>query len=187
MYFLDLPNTMKQHRHLSKFLSLILRHKPETIGLQLDENGWANVEELIQKINATGQSIDHELLNSIVVTNDKQRFAFNEDKTLIRASQGHSIEVELQLKETQPPAFLYHGTVDKYITAIKAEGLKKMSRQHVHLSSSKETATLVGSRRGKPVILIIDAPKMCEDGHLFYLSENNVWLTDCVPAQYIQF
>jgi putative RNA 2'-phosphotransferase len=177
----------KQLKHLSKFLSLILRHKPQTIGLQLNENGWANAEQLISKMNAHGTTLDAEILNLIVETNDKQRFAFNEDKTLIRASQGHSIEVELQLKETQPPALLYHGTVEKFIPLIKEEGLKKMSRQHVHLSNNKETANAVGSRRGKPIRLTIDAGKMNKEGHPFYLSQNNVWLTDHVPAQYISF
>jgi putative RNA 2'-phosphotransferase len=125
-------------------------------------------------MNAHGTTLDAEILNLIVETNDKQRFAFNEDKTLIRASQGHSIEVELQLKETQPPALLYHGTVEKFIPLIKEEGLKKKSRQHVHLSSNKETANAVGSRRGKPIRLIIEAGKMNNDGYPFYLSQNNV-------------
>jgi putative RNA 2'-phosphotransferase len=138
-------------------------------------------------MNAHGSALDAEILNLIVETNDKQRFAFNEDKTLIRASQGHSIEVHLQLSETQPPALLYHGTVEKFIPLIKEEGLKKMSRQHVHLSSNKETANAVGSRRGKPIRLIIEAGKMNKDGYPFYLSQNNVWLTDHVPVQYISF
>lgn len=177
----------KNLKHLSKFLSLILRHKPETIGLQLNENGWANVQELISKINQHNTGLDVELLNHIVETNDKKRFAFNEDKTMIRASQGHSVQVELNLKEMQPPEFLHHGTVQQYIAAIQKEGLKKMSRRHVHLSKDKETATKVGSRRGKPVILTINAAAMQTDGYTFFLSDNGVWLTDQVPVQYIQF
>ncbi|TWI83280.1 putative RNA 2'-phosphotransferase [Lacibacter cauensis] len=176
----------KNLKHLSKFLSLILRHKPETIGLQLNENGWANVQELISKINQHNTALDSETLNHIVETNDKKRFAFNEDKTMIRASQGHSVEVELNLKEMQPPQFLYHGTVQAFMEAIQKEGLKKMSRQHVHLSNNQETATKVGSRRGKPVILIINAAAMHADSYAFFLSDNGVWLTDHVPAQYIQ-
>jgi putative RNA 2'-phosphotransferase len=145
----------KQLKHLSKLLSLVLRHQPEHIGLTLNENGWANVEELIEKVNSKGNSIDFVLLQTVVDTNDKKRFTFNEDKTLIRASQGHSIEVELNLKEQRPPQFLYHGTVQKFLEAIKKEGLQKMSRQHVHLSKDKETAVKVASRRGVPVILIV--------------------------------
>lgn len=177
----------KKLKQISKFMSLVLRHKPETIGLELDENGWANVQEMIDKMNATGAEVDIELLYTIVATNDKKRFAFNEDKTMIRANQGHSIEVELDLKEVQPPALLYHGTVEKFIDSIRMEGLKKMERQHVHLSKDITTATNVGNRRGKAIVLKIDAAKMHADGFAFYLSENEVWLTDEVPVQYIQF
>lgn len=177
----------KQLKQISKFMSLVLRHKPETIGLQLNENGWANVEEMIDKMNATGADVDIELIHTIVETNDKKRFAFNEDKTMIRASQGHSVEVELNLTEQQPPEFLYHGTIQESADIIQLEGLKKMTRQHVHLSQDKETAIKVGSRRGKPVILVVNAAAMHADGYRFYLSENEVWLTDEVPVQYIQF
>jgi putative RNA 2'-phosphotransferase len=176
----------KQIKHISKFMSLVLRHQPQEIGLQLNENGWANVQELVEKMNAHGIQIDETLLNTVVETNDKKCFAFNEDKTMIRASQGHSIEVELDLQTVIPPELLYHGTVEKFITAIQKEGLKKMNRQHVHLSKDKETAVKVGGRRGKPVILVINAAAMHAAGHAFYLSANEVWLTDEVPAQYIQ-
>jgi putative RNA 2'-phosphotransferase len=176
----------KNLKHISKFLSLVLRHKPETIGLQLNENGWANVQELIDKMTTSGTDLNIELINTIVETNDKKRFAFNDDKTMIRASQGHSVEVELNLKQVQPPEFLYHGTVSEALDAIREEGLKKMSRQHVHLSNDKETAAKVGSRRGKPIILIINAAAMTTGGYSFFLSDNGVWLTDHVPAQYIQ-
>jgi putative RNA 2'-phosphotransferase len=177
----------KDIKNISKFLSLVLRHAPETIHLQLDKNGWANVDELIEKWNQSGKKLDFELLEEVVETNDKKRFAFNEDLTRIRANQGHSIDVELNLNELQPTDFLYHGTVEKFIDAIQREGLQKMSRQHVHLSKDKETAVKVGSRRGKPIILKVDAPKMFENGFKFYLSENKVWLTDFVPAEYIEF
>jgi putative RNA 2'-phosphotransferase len=176
----------KQLKHISKLLSLVLRHQPQHIGLTLNENGWASVTVLIEKINATGNTIDFALLQKVVDENDKKRFTFNEDKTMIRASQGHSIEVELDLKEVTPPDFLYHGTVAKNLTAIRSEGLKKMSRQHVHLSKDKETAIKVGSRRGAPVILTIQAGAMHAAGYTFYLSANEVWLTNEVPGIYLQ-
>ncbi|MFB9077778.1 RNA 2'-phosphotransferase [Flavobacterium procerum] len=172
---------------VSKFLSLVLRHSPEKIGLKLDENGWADVKELIAKCNKKGNRMDAELLDYVVENNDKKRFAYNEDKTKIRASQGHSISVELNLAETEPLEYLYHGTVGKFMESIRNEGLKKMSRQHVHLSKDKETATKVGSRRGTPQILTVRSGAMFRDGFKFYLSENNVWLTDEVPSKYIQF
>ncbi|RZJ56112.1 MAG: RNA 2'-phosphotransferase [Flavobacterium sp.] len=177
----------KEIKSTSKFLSLVLRHSPETIHLKLDENGWANVDELITKCNQHQKKLDLELLNIVVETNDKKRFAFNEDKTKIRASQGHSIEVELNLQEVLPLEFLYHGTIEASIDGIKEKGLQKMSRQHVHLSKDKETAIKVGSRRGKPIILKVEARRMQEEGFKFYLSENEVWLTDEVPVKYIEF
>jgi putative RNA 2'-phosphotransferase len=171
----------------SKFLSLVLRHAPEKIQLQLDENGWANVNELISQCNKFHKKLNLELLEHVVDTNDKKRFAFNDDKTKIRASQGHSISVDLNIKAVTPPDFLYHGTVDKFLEIIKKEGLKKMSRQHVHLSKDKETAIKVASRRGKPIILVVNTRQMQEDGFLFYLSENKVWLTNEVLSKYIIF
>ncbi|WP_202700517.1 RNA 2'-phosphotransferase [Flavobacterium sp. UGB4466] len=179
----------KTAKSVSKFLSLVLRHSPETIGLNLDENGWADVEELIIKCNKNGSQnqMTAELLDYVVENNDKKRFAFNEDKTKIRASQGHSISVELNLKEAEPSEFLYHGTVGKFMESIKLDGLQKMSRQHVHLSKDKETAIKVGSRRGAPQILTVRSGAMYRDGFQFYLSENNVWLTAEVPAKYIEF
>jgi putative RNA 2'-phosphotransferase len=174
-------------KSVSKFLSLVLRHSPEKIGLKLDENGWADVAELIAKCNKKGQKLNPELLDYVVENNDKKRFAYNDDKTKIRASQGHSISVELDLAETEPLDFLYHGTVGKFMESIRNEGLRKMNRQHVHLSKDKETAIKVGSRRGAPQILTIRSGAMFKDGFKFYLSENNVWLTDEVPAKYIEF
>jgi putative RNA 2'-phosphotransferase len=170
---------------ISKFLSLVLRHKPEEIGLSLDENGWASVQELMEKMNEKGISINMELLDAIVETNDKKRFAFNEDKTRIRASQGHSIDVDLNMEPAEPPAFLYHGTGEKNLSLILATGIKKMNRQHVHLSKDKETAVTVGSRHGKPVVLTVRSGQMHTDGIKFYLSANGVWLTEFVDVKYI--
>jgi putative RNA 2'-phosphotransferase len=170
---------------ISKFLSLVLRHKPAEIDLQLDKNGWAGVEELIEKMNQRGFSINKAIINEIVDTNDKRRFAFNEDKTMIRASQGHSLSFDLNLAEATPPDILYHGTSTRFLESIFKNGLQKQSRQHVHLSTTIQTASAVGARHGKPVILIVNAKAMLEAGHKFYLSANKVWLTDFVPVSFI--
>lgn len=172
-------------KRISKLMSLILRHQPSVIGAKLDENGWLDVDELIEGINKKGIRLTMDSLMEVVETNDKKRFAFNEDQTRIRANQGHSVEVNVQLKEAIPPATLYHGTVEKFLHPILKDGLKPMSRLHVHLSADLETATKVGSRRGKPVILKVDTESMLNDKHVFYLSENGVWLTDVVPSEYI--
>ncbi len=166
-------------------MSFVLRHKPQEIGLMLEEHGWAYVQELIDKMNANGFVINFDILNTIVETNDKKRFTFNEDKTLIRANQGHSIEVELNLQQTVAPDILYHGTADKFLESILKIGLQKQNRQHVHLSTTIEIARTVGSRHGKPIVLSVDAKAMQEAGFIFYLSENAVWLTETVPALYI--
>jgi putative RNA 2'-phosphotransferase len=170
---------------LSKFLSYVLRHRPGKINLAPDKNGWVATDELIEKANQHGMALDIETLYRVVAENDKQRFAFNQDKTRIRASQGHSIQVELDLQPAVPPKILYHGTVEKFMNAIGREGLKKMNRQHVHLSAGVATASKVGGRRGKPVILTIQAGLMHAAGFVFYISENGVWLTDAVPPEYI--
>ncbi|MEO6253169.1 MAG: RNA 2'-phosphotransferase [Ferruginibacter sp.] len=175
------------HKHISKFLSLVLRHKPEEIDLKLDSNGWADTDVLIEKLKNRGFDIDFELLEEVVTGNDKQRFSFNEDYSAIRANQGHSVDIDLALDPAKPPEQLYHGTVAKFIETIKTGGLQKMSRQHVHLSRDIETAKKVGARRGKPVILVIDSGKMSDDGYVFYVSENGVWLTEQVPVKYISF
>lgn len=175
----------KNLTHTSKFISLVLRHKPEEIGLQLDANGWADVNELIEKLNTKGAGIDFEILNEIVETNNKKRFAFNDDKTRIRASQGHSIEVDVELQPATPPDVLYHGTAEQNLASIMAGGLNKQQRLHVHLSAQYDTAINVGSRHGKPVVLQVNASAMSRDGIVFYLSNNNVWLVDEVPAQYL--
>ncbi len=165
----------------SKLISLILRHKPETIGITLDEHGWANVEELIRGVN-----IEMETLEQIVATDDKQRYSFNDDKTLIRANQGHSIPVDVELEEVQPPEFLWHGTAEKYVNSICREGLIPKSRLYVHLSADVQTATTVGQRHGEAVLLRIDARKMYQDGFKFYLSKNGVWLTKHVSTSYLK-
>ncbi len=173
-------------KETSKFISLILRHKPETIGIVLDEHGWADVEELIRGINGAGNHrLEMELLEEIVRTDEKQRYSFNEDHTLIRANQGHSIPVDVELEEKVPPAVLYHGTGEKYVASIDAQGLLPKGRLYVHLSSDVETAKKVGMRHGKPVIYTIDCAKMTADGYQFYLSANKVWLIKQVPAKYL--
>lgn len=174
----------KIHTSCSKFLSLVLRHKPDTIGLRLSQDGWVSTDELLAQMNAHGKEIDLALLTEIVDTNSKKRFSFNSDKSMIRANQGHSLEVNLGYTPVQPPSLLYHGTAQKNMESILASGLKKRNRHHVHLSKDSTTARTVGSRHGKPVILVIDTAKMHEDGHHFFVSENGVWLTDHVPAKY---
>ena len=171
-------------KETSKFISLILRHKPEAIGIQLDEHGWANVDELIEGISKT-RSFDMQDLERIVAEDGKQRYSFNEDKTLIRANQGHSIPVDVELEEKEPPAVLWHGTGEKFSASIDKEGLIPKSRLYVHLSADPETAKKVGQRHGKPVVYTISAGKMFEDGYKFYLSVNGVWLTKRVPAEYM--
>lgn len=173
-------------KETSKFISLILRHKPEKIGITLDEHGWADVQEMIRGINASqGHTLDMELLEEIVRTDEKQRYSFNEDHTLIRANQGHSIPVDVELEEKAPPAVLYHGTGEKYVSSIDREGLIPKSRLYVHLSSDAETAKKVGSRHGRPVIYIVDCAAMTAAGYRFYLSANHIWLTKEVPVRYL--
>ena len=173
-------------KETSKFISLILRHKPETIGISLDEHGWADVQEMIQGINATGNHhLSEGLLEEIVRTDEKQRYSFNEDHTLIRANQGHSIPVDVELERKTPPAVLYHGTGEKYTASIDEQGLIPERRLYVHLSSDVETARKVGNRHGKPVVYMVDCAAMAADGYSFYLSANNVWLTKTVPAKYL--
>jgi putative RNA 2'-phosphotransferase len=176
----------KQINSTSKFLSLILRHKPETVGIELDENGWADVTELIHGIRESGKTVSMEELAFVVKTNDKQRFTFSEDRNRIRANQGHSIDVNLELPELTPPENLYHGTATRNLDSIKKLGLIKKQRHHVHLSEDKAVAYAVGQRYGKPVVLIIRALDMQQLGYKFYRSNNGVWLTDSVPVSYIE-
>ena len=173
-----------RNTQISKYLSLILRHQPESISLKLDTNGWANISELLQKSNL---KFSFDELEEVVATNEKKRFSFDETKSKIRANQGHSISIDLALLPQNPPNILYHGTVAMFIQDIKQEGLKKMSRQHVHLSKDIETAKKVGNRRGKAIILSIKAEEMVKNGFQFFCSDNGVWLTDHVPAQFIEF
>jgi len=171
----------------SKFLALVLRHKPEEIGLSLDEHGWAVVTELVEKMNSHGSDITSEQLDEIVRTDSKKRYSFSEDRMKIRANQGHSVSVDVGLREAVPPMYLYHGTADKSCDSIERVGLKKMSRLHVHLSVDRATAVKVGERHGRVVVYKVFAKDMHNDGFKFFLSENNVWLTDSVPAKYLQF
>ena len=170
--------------HTSRYISLILRHKPETIGITLDEHGWANVDELIAGVSRT-HPLTMELLQEIVRTDEKQRYSFNEDKTLIRANQGHSVSVDVELPERKPPAILFHGTGQKYVESIDRQGLLPKSRLYVHLSTDKDTAVKVGKRHGVPVVYMVQAEKMFADGYLFYCSVNGVWLTKKVPIEYL--
>ncbi len=174
---------MSDHK-TSKFISLILRHKPETIGITLDEHGWAVVEDLINGVKKT-HHLDMETLERIVAEDEKQRYSFNEDHTLIRANQGHSILVDVELPEVVPPDVLYHGTGLKYKDSIDAQGLIPKSRLYVHLSGDVETAIKVGRRHGKPVIYTVNAAAMHADGYTFYRSVNGVWLTKRVPREYL--
>ncbi|MDU1891779.1 MAG: RNA 2'-phosphotransferase [Dysgonomonas sp.] len=176
----------EQHKkRIGKFLSLVLRHEPQKIGIELDENGWADVSELIVKCARKNIRFNMKELEEIVVTNDKKRYSFNEDKTKIRANQGHSINIDLGLTPVEPPEFLFHGTAERSYASIMEDGIKRVSRQHVHLSKDKETAHKVGSRHGRPIILTILSGQMYRDGFEFFVSENGVWLTDYVEAKYI--
>jgi putative RNA 2'-phosphotransferase len=171
--------------NLSKFLSLVLRHRPEAVGIQLDPGGWVDIETLLEHCEKRGRVISRSLLEEVVQTNNKQRFAISEDGIRIRASQGHSVPIELGYARAVPPEVLYHGSVAERIKAIQSQGLRKMKRHHVHLSPDAKTARGVGSRRGAPIVLRIHAGQMHRDGHVFYLSANHVWLTDRVPSEYI--
>lgn len=167
-----------------------MRHQPETIGIELDQNGWADIDELIEKSNLYnhqyGIKINRVLLNHIVATNAKQRFAINETSNKIRANQGHSIDINLGYINQKPPEILYHGTSKNTVDAILKDGLKKQNRQHVHLSKDIETAIQVGQRHGKPFVFIVLAETMYNDNYAFYISDNGVWLTDYVPVKYLK-
>ena len=179
------PETRERRlERLSKFVSLILRHRPEVIGITLDEHGWANVDELIAGIGRT-EEFDMALLEEIVVTDEKQRYSFSTDKTLIRANQGHSIPVDVELEKKEPPEVLFHGTGEKSVASIKEKGLLPMERLYVHLSKDIEIARKVGKRHGKPVVFRVEAGQMHRDGYEFYQSVNGVWLTKEVPSKYL--
>ena len=171
----------------SKFLSLILRHEPERVGLKLGEGGWVSVTELLDAANRHGVALTLEKLQHIVATSDKKRFAFSEDGQRIRASQGHSVDVDLQYVPQMPPELLYHGTATRFLDGIRKEGLQRMSRHDVHLSAETKVTLQVGSRHGKPALLIIRAGDMHRAGHVFRRSANGVWLVPHVPPQFIEF
>ncbi|MET0647371.1 MAG: RNA 2'-phosphotransferase [Pyrinomonadaceae bacterium] len=171
---------------ISKYLSLHLRHEPERLGLELAPGGWVGVEELLDACARRGFPVSREELGEVVARNDKRRFSFDEASQRIRANQGHSVEVDLQLERSEPPPVLYHGTGERSAGTITAEGLRRMSRHHVHLSSDAETARRVGARHGRPVVFAVDAARMVGAGHEFYVSANGVWLVERVPAEYLR-
>lgn len=179
--------TRQRQEAVSKFLSYVLRHHPEEIAIELDRAGWADVDKLLAGCKRHGRGITLDELQEVVANNDKQRFAFSEDGRRIRASQGHSIPVDLGLEPAAPPQTLYHGTAKRRLDSIRRHGLVRGSRQQVHLSPDHETATKVGRRYGKPVVLEVEAGRMHVDGHRFYLSDNGVWLVDSVPPSYLRF
>ncbi|WP_046866831.1 RNA 2'-phosphotransferase [Microvirga massiliensis] len=180
------PQSSKQIVRHSKFLSYILRHAPQSIGLQLDPSGWANVDELLAKAAAAGHALDRPILETIVATNTKKRFALSVDRQRIRAVQGHSIPIDLGLAPSEPPQALFHGTATRFLEPIWREGLTPRSRRQVHLSADPVTAMAVGRRHGTPVVLVIDTARMRKAGHLFYRADNGVWLTDHVPPEFLR-
>lgn len=172
-------------KSVSKFLSLVLRHDPSKAGIALDENGWTLVDDLLAGMKSAGKPISRDQLEHVVSTNDKKRFAFSEDGLKIRASQGHSLKIDLALSPITPPDVLYHGTALRNLESIMTSGLSARSRRHVHLSADEETALKVGMRHGKPIILLVDAFAMSNVGIDFYKSENGVWLTDKIDPKYL--
>lgn len=183
---LRMPLDEKSLVKRSKYLARHLRHQPEALGLTLDPGGWVAVDALLAAMRRHGIELSRAELDEIVARNNKQRFSFDETGTRIRANQGHSIPVDLQLAPATPPDALYHGTSKATIGPILREGLQKMRRQHVHLSRDKATAIKVGSRHGAPIVLLVDAAAMARDGYQFFLSDNGVWLTDHVPPRYLR-
>lgn len=175
------------HVRISKHLSYVLRHAPQSIGISLDEAGWVPVALLLERSARHGTSISRATLEEVVATSDKQRFALSDDGERIRANQGHTVAVDLAYTESVPPPTLFHGTPQKTVPLVREGGLRKMSRHHVHLSADRDTATRVASRRGKPAILVVDTARMHAAGRAFYVTPNGVWLTDEVPVEYIQF
>jgi putative RNA 2'-phosphotransferase len=175
------------YRKVSKFLSRVLRHDPQRIGLVLDAQGWADIDALIERAGAHGMAMTREIIREVVAASDKQRFALDEPARRIRANQGHSIDIDLGLEPREPPEVLFHGTAEVNLAAIRAEGLKPGRRQHVHLSSDSATAAAVGRRHGKPVTLRVAAGRMQSSGFQFFVAENDVWLTAAVPPEFIEF
>jgi putative RNA 2'-phosphotransferase len=179
--------TDKEIIRTSKFLSLILRHEPEKVGLKLGDAGWVCVDELLRAVNQHGTPLTLEQLKHIVATSDKKRFAFSDDGQCIRASQGHSVEVDLQYAPQTPPELLYHGTAIRFLDSIRKDGLQRMERHDVHLSAETKLTLQVGGRHGKPVLLTIRAGDMHRAGHVFRVSANGVWLAQQVPSEFIEF
>ncbi|MBQ7850581.1 MAG: RNA 2'-phosphotransferase [Clostridia bacterium] len=177
---------MKTMTEISKLIAMVLRHKPERLQLTLDEHGWCDAEKLVQRIN-NSQPFTMEMLEQIVAEDGKQRYSFNGDHTMIRANQGHSVPVDVELPVKEPPAVLYHGTAERFLPSIRATGLEHRSRLYVHLSADEQTAQVVGKRHGTPAVLVVEAGRMAGDGYRFFLSANGVWLTEAVPVQYIVF
>ena len=170
---------------LGRFLTYLLRHHPEAAGLTLDSEGWTDVDALIEGVNKTGRKIDREILERIVAENNKKRYTLSDDKKRIRANQGHSVDVNIEMELCDPPDKLYHGTATRFLDSIKAEGIKKMARQYVHLSPDIPTAVSVGKRHGEPVVLVIDTVKMRADGFVFRISANGVWQSEDIPWKYV--
>jgi putative RNA 2'-phosphotransferase len=170
----------------SKYLSFVLRHHPDSIGLQLDDQGWASIDDLIEAARSNGRHLSRPTLLEVVEQCDKQRFTVSPDGQKIRANHGHSVDVDLALEPTVPPEVLYHGTIHGYLASIREAGLKAQRRRHVHLSPDEDTARTVGQRRGSPVVLRVLAGRMHNNGYKFYHSASDVWLTDCVPAEFIE-
>ena len=175
----------KETKSTSKLLSLVLRHRPQAVGIELNESGWVEIDTLLAAITKHRRPLSREQLETVVRENDKQRFAISEDGNRIRANQGHSVEIELGYEPATPPEILYHGAPEQYLASIRSQGLKKMKRHHVHLHGDTRVAETVGSRRGQPVILKIRSADMHEAGFEFFVTPNQVWLTDHVPAEFI--
>ncbi len=176
----------REHKRVSKFLSLVLRHEPEVIGVDLDRAGWVEIATLIAQARIHGTMIDRDILDEVVANSTKMRFSYSDDGLRIRANQGHSLDVELGYEAAIPPCLLYHGTVSQFVLMIREQGILKMQRHHVHLSPDRGTAEAVGQRRGKPVLLIVEAQRMHEAGHEFFMSANGIWLTSAVPPQFVR-
>ncbi len=179
------PRELSDDRTLSKRLSYVLRHAPESAGVTLDAQGWVAIDVLLRGLAAIGPALARTDLDRVVADNTKQRFAISDDGLRIRASQGHSVEVELGYPPAPPPAVLYHGTAERNLASIRAAGLERRDRHHVHLSAAIATARQVGGRHGRPIVLVVDAARMHADGHVFYVTPNRVWLVDAVPPGYL--